>query len=84
MSESVKLTASDQDLLGQMARFAERMAGEGGVYYNRGFSASLGKPVVTLIAIGEENAALIDRFVVKRQQPNPSPIISLDKNNGQF
>lgn len=84
MSEPVKLSAADRDLLGQMARFAERMAGEGGVYYNRGFSASLGKPVVTLIAIGEENAALIDRFVVKREAPSLSPIITVDQNNGQF
>lgn len=83
MSE-VKLTASDQDLLGQMARFAERMAGEGGVYYNRSYSMSLGKPVVTLIAIGEENASLLDRFVVKRDSPIVQPFISMEKNDGSF
>jgi hypothetical protein len=51
------LTQSEQDLLGQMARFTERRA-VNGVYLNQGYSKSLGVPVLFLCALGEQALAL--------------------------
>jgi len=51
------LTQSEQDLLGQMARFTERRA-VNGVYMNLGYSKSLNTRVLFICALGEQAEAL--------------------------
>ena len=58
----VPLTQSEQDLLGQVARFAETRA-QNGVYINKMVSKSLGVPVFLLVAIGEQ-ALAVDQIVM--------------------
>lgn len=57
MAESVALTASEQELIGQVVRFAERRA-ENGVYINMLYSRSVGQQVVFVVAIGEQASVL--------------------------
>lgn len=79
---SAILTPSDQDLLGQMARFAERTTGRDEIYINRGYSLSLAAPTLIIVAIGEQ-ANLLDKVLLGDRTPTV-PIISPELNDGKF
>lgn len=65
--QTVQLTASEQDLIGQIARFAERRA-QNGCYLNMGYSKSLNMPILLFVALGEQ-ALAAQAVLLKAQEP---------------
>lgn len=81
--EDYKLTKSDEELLGQLVRFVERVNGPDQIYFHRGHSRSLGQPTLILCAIGEQ-ALMLDQVLLGDKKPTVSSIIVPDQNNGTF
>lgn len=75
--EAVPLTQAEQDLIGQVARFAERRA-VNGVYMCNGVSKSLGMvPICFVVALGEQAQALNDTIMKAQvQDPNVIDVVS--------
>lgn len=70
--QAIPLTQAEQDLIGQVARFAERRA-INGVYMCNGYSKSLGVPVCFVVALGDQALALNDT-IMKAQVRDPDTI----------
>jgi hypothetical protein len=81
MPDPIRLSSSEQELLGQVAGFAARRA-ENGVYLNLMHSRSLAAPVLLLVAIGDQALAL-QKIVMGSAIPE-SQLIEPEKSNGQW
>lgn len=77
MAENAPLTPSEQDLMRDIAQFASRKT-ETGVYINQMYSASLGTPVLLIVALGEQAMALRDIVMGAVERPKFSSIIEID------
>lgn len=74
MSDQAKpLTPAEQDLIGQVARLAERRA-VNGVYMVNGVSKSLGMiPICFVVALGEQ-AQMLNDIIMRAQARDPNMI----------
>ncbi len=80
MPEQIELTPAEQDLIGQVARFAEKRA-INGVYMNQGISKSLGgTPILFLVALGEQ-ALAVQQIILNAAVPNETSLI--ERANGK-
>lgn len=75
MSTPAPLTQSEQDLIGQVARFTEQR-GQNGVYMVNGMSKSLGLPICFICAIGEQALALNDIIMAAQARQSPIDIVT--------
>ncbi len=70
------LTPSDQDLMGQLCRFAERqLNGKLGIYQASMRSATVGADVYLIIGFGEQAHALARIFTEAQQREAASSLI---------
>lgn len=80
MTKPVELSSTDKDFLGQVARFAERNASQG-VMLHMVHSATLNAPVLVLVAIGDQ-AAAVQKIMLDKAVPESSLIERPGQNNG--
>jgi len=77
---SPKPTPAERELLGQIARYAERKA-VNGVLLELMYSASVGAPVLLVVALGEQALAL-QQIILKAAVPDEQSLIQRVNNNG--